>query len=89
MDQEPSSVPLHADLLLDYIEHNSHDEDDDEYVSEYIDLILFAIITNIEQHKAYLLNPTTTLLDEIRVHSNYISRAESCLNVHMRGLSEF
>ncbi len=84
MDNEPSSVPLHPDLLLDYIENNSYNDDDDEYVSEYIDLIIFAIITNITRYKHYVLNPTAALLAEIQKHSTYISRAESCLNIHIQ-----
>ena len=35
VDNEPSPVPLHPDLLHDYVEHNSFDEDDDEYISDY------------------------------------------------------
>jgi hypothetical protein len=84
LDNDPFYVPLHADLLLDYIENNAYDDDDDEYISEYIDLILFAIITNIERYNTYVFNPTAALLAEIQVHSSYISRAESCLNVHIQ-----
>ncbi len=84
MDNEPSYVPLHVHLLADYIEHNAYNDDDDEYVSEYIDLVIFAIITNIERYNTYVLNPTAELLAEIQVHSGYISMAESCLNVHIQ-----
>ncbi len=83
MENEFTPVPLHQDLLNDYVEHNSFDEDDDEYISDYIDLILFAIVTQLERRKAYLLNPTTALQDEIRTHETYISNAESSLNVHI------
>jgi hypothetical protein len=76
-------VPLHSDLLNDYVAHNLFDEGDDEYVSDYIDLILFAIITQVERYKAYSLNPTTALMDEIRAHEAYITNAESSLNVHI------
>jgi chromosome segregation ATPase len=60
------------------------DEDDDEHISDYIDMILFAIVTNMERHKAYLLNTTTSLLDEIYEHSASIANAESSLNIHVR-----
>jgi hypothetical protein len=60
------------------------DEDDDEDISDYIDLILFAIVTNMERHKAYFLNQTRPLLDEIYEHSTYIANAESSLNIHIR-----
>ena len=83
MDDGETSVPLHPDLLSDYVESNSFDEDDDEYVSDYIDLILFSIVTQMERIKAYLLNPTIALLGEIRAHDSYISTAESSLNVHI------
>jgi hypothetical protein len=83
MDNEPHPVPLHPDLLHDFVMNNSFDEDDDEYISDYIDLILFAIVTQMERQKTYLLNPTSALLEDIRTHSTYISRAESSLNVHI------
>ena len=59
------------------------DEDNDEHISDYIDLILFAIVTNLDRHKAYLLNPTVSLLNEIHEHSTYIANAESSLNIHI------
>jgi hypothetical protein len=78
-----AGVPLHPDLLNDYVEHNSFDDGDDEYVSDYIDLILLAIITQVERYKTYSLNPTTALMDEIRAHEECITNAESSLNVHI------
>jgi hypothetical protein len=83
VEDESNPVPLHSDLLNDYVQHNSFDDDDDEYISDYIDLILFAIVTQVERYKTYLLNPTTALMDEIRAHETYISNAESSLNVHI------
>ncbi len=83
VDNEQSPVPLHPDLLNDYVEHNSFDDDDDEYISDYIDLILFSIVTQMERLQSYLSNPTIALLGEIRAHDTYISNAESSLNVHI------
>jgi hypothetical protein len=83
VDDDPTPVPLHPDLLNDYVEHNNFDEDEDECISDYIDLILFAIVTQMERFKTYLLNPTIALLSEIRTHDLYISNAESSLNVHI------
>ena len=76
-------VTLHPDLLNDDVEHNSFDEGDDEYVSDYIDLILLAIIQQVERYKTYHLNPTPALFDELQAHEAYISNAESSLNVHI------
>jgi hypothetical protein len=83
VENELTAVPLHPELLNDYVVSNSYDEDDDEYISDYIDLILFAILTQIERQKIYLRHPTNALLEEILTHSTYISRAESSLNVHI------
>ena len=77
-------VPLQPGLLEDYVEFNTFDDDDDEYVTDYIDLVLFAIITNIERQNAYQRNPSNALLQEIIAHSDSITRAENCLNVHIR-----
>ncbi len=38
----------------------------------------------MERHKEYLQNPTLTLREEIQENSNYISNAESSLNVHIQ-----
>ena len=76
-------VPLHTSLLNDYVQHNAFDDDDDEYISDYIELILFTIVTNMECHKVYLKNPSLTLYNEIQAHSGYIATAESSLNVHI------
>ena len=70
-----AEVPLHPDLLHDYVEYNSFDDGDDEYVSDYIDLILLAIITQVERCKTYSLNPTTALMDEISAHDAFITTA--------------
>jgi hypothetical protein len=83
-DNRPLPVPLHTSLLDDYVMHNSYDENDDEYTADYIDLILFAIITNVERQKTYRLNPTVALQNEIREHSISITSAENCLNEHIQ-----
>jgi hypothetical protein len=44
MDDTPSQVPLDSSLLADYVQHNAYDENDDEYLTDYIDLTLFAIV---------------------------------------------
>ena len=84
MDHDPNPVPLLAPLLEDYVNHNNFDDDDDAYISDYIDLVLFAIITNIERMNAYQLQPSNALMYEIHEHSASITRAENCLNVHIR-----
>ncbi len=66
---EANPVPLHTSLLDDYIERNAYDDNDDEYIADYIDLVLFAIVSNVERTKTYKLNPTKSLLLEIRNHS--------------------
>ena len=63
---------------------NRFDEDDDEYINDYIDLVLYAIVLNIERQKAYQRNPSDTLLQEITAHSASITSAENCLNIHIR-----
>jgi hypothetical protein len=80
---EDNPVPLHASLLNDYIDRNDYDNDDDEYVADYIDLVLFAIVSNLERTKVYQLTPTESLLMEIRNASQSIARAENCLNPHI------
>ncbi len=77
-------VPLHVSLLDDYVEHNSYDENDDEYISDYIDLTLFAIVQNVERQTEYRSNPTDALREEIDQHSISITRAENCLNTHIQ-----
>jgi hypothetical protein len=84
LDNDPNPVPLLASLLEDYVDHNNFDDDDDEYISDYIDLVLFAIITNIERMNAYQQHPSNALMHEIHEHSASITRAENCLNVHIR-----
>jgi hypothetical protein len=84
MEGSSNPVPLQPCLLEDYVEFNNYDEDDDEYITDYIDLVLFAIITNIERKNAYQRNPSNALLQEIIAHSASITRAENCLNVHIR-----
>jgi hypothetical protein len=59
-------------------------DDDDEYIADYIDLVLYAIVSNIERQKGYQSNPTDALLQEILNHSASITRAENCLNIHIR-----
>jgi hypothetical protein len=77
-------VPLQTYLQDDYVELNQFDDDDDESISDYIDLVLYAIIKNIERQTAYRLNPTDALLLEIREHSLSITLAENCLNIHIQ-----
>ncbi len=84
LEEVAPPVPLQASLLADYVEFNDYDDGNDEYILDYIDLILFAILTQIERSKQYQQNPTEALLHEISEHSAYISRAEKCLNVHIR-----
>jgi hypothetical protein len=79
-------VPLHTSLLDDYVERNNYDDDDDEYIADYIDLVLFAIVSNVELTKTYQLNPTESLLLEIRNNSRSIAKAKNCLNIHIRRL---
>ncbi len=79
-------VPLHASLLDDYVERNAFDDEDDEYITDYIDLVLFAIVSNAERAQKFQLNPTTLLLLEIRKHSSSIGRAGNCLNIHIQHL---
>jgi hypothetical protein len=55
---DANPVPLHASLLDDYVERNAYNDDDDEYIADYIDLVLFAIVSNNERTKTYQLNPT-------------------------------
>jgi hypothetical protein len=83
---DTTPVPLHASLLDDYVARNAYDDDDDEYIADYIDLVLFAIVSNIERARNFQLNPTALLLLEIRQHSFSIVRAENCLNIHVRRL---
>jgi hypothetical protein len=84
IDAIANPVPLHASLLDDYVERNAYDDDDGEYIADYIDLVLFAIVSNVERAKQFQLNPTTLLLLEIRRHSLSIVRAENCLNIHIQ-----
>ena len=84
MDNDPNPVPLLASLLEDYVNQNNFDDEDDEYISDYIDLVIFAIITNIERMNAYQHHPCNALMHEIHEHSASITRAENCLNVHIR-----
>ncbi len=63
---------------------NQFDDDDDEYIADYIDLVLYAIVSNIERQKSFRHNPTDALLQEILNHSASITRAENCLNIHIR-----
>jgi hypothetical protein len=81
---EANPVSLHASLLNDYIERNDYDNNDDEYVADYIDLVLFAIVSNLERTKVYQLTRTESLLLEIRNASQSIAKAENCLNPHIK-----
>jgi hypothetical protein len=47
LEGDPNPVPLHPSLLDDYVELNNFDDSDDDYISDYIDLVLFAIVTTI------------------------------------------
>jgi hypothetical protein len=84
MDESPSPVPLDSSLLADYIQHNAYDENDDEYITDYIDLTLFAIVQNMERLDEFRVNPTSTLMQDITEHSITITLAENCLNVHIQ-----
>jgi hypothetical protein len=84
IDNVANPVLLHPSLLDDYVANNSYDESDDEYISDYIDLTLFAIVQNIERQREYRLNPSDALRNEIAIHSGSITRAEICLNIHIQ-----
>ena len=58
LDGNPNPVPLHSSLLDDYVDTNHFDDGDEEYMNDYIDLVLYAIVLNIERQKAYQSNPT-------------------------------
>ncbi len=84
IDDVPNPVPLHPSLLDDYIANNAYDERDDECISDYIDLTLFAIVQTMERQREYLSNPSNALRNEIAIHSASITRAENCLNIHIQ-----
>ncbi len=65
---------------------NAYNDDDDEYIADYIDLVMFAIVSNIERVKVFRQNPTNALQQVIHAQSNSITRAENCLNVHIQRL---
>jgi hypothetical protein len=75
---EVDPVSPHTDLLDLDDSRNAYNEDDDESVSEYIDLILLAIVSNLERHKTYRTTPTDALLVEINQCSAFITNAENC-----------
>ena len=64
--------------------HNHYDDDDEDSISEYIDLILYAIVQNIERQREYRLSPKPQLLRDIHQHSSYITNAENCTNIHIQ-----
>jgi len=89
LESEPHAdnpVLLHTSPLEDYVAMNAYDDDDTEYIANYIDLVLFAIVSNLERVKVFHQNPTDALLQEIHNHSASITNAENCLNVHIRRL---
>ena len=59
-------------------------DDNEEAISDYIDLVLFAIVQNTKRHQEFLLNPNPDLSRQMAEHSEYITNAENCLNVHIR-----
>ena len=60
-----------------------NDEDDDQ-IAAYIDLIILAIVTNMERQHAYRAAPSVQLRHEITEHSRFITNAELCTNVHIQ-----
>jgi hypothetical protein len=60
------------------------DDADDENVAAYIDLIILAIITNMENQTTYLQNQSIQLRHEIIKHDTFITIAENCTIVHIQ-----
>jgi hypothetical protein len=57
---------------------------DDNEVADYIDLIILAIVNNMERQDAYLRNPSTQLRREILENSTFITTAENCTKIHIQ-----
>jgi hypothetical protein len=60
------------------------DDADDNEVADYIDLVILAIITNMDRQTTYLRNPSIPLRREIIEHDMFITTAENCTNVHIQ-----
>jgi hypothetical protein len=59
-------------------------DDDEDTISDYIDLVLFAIVQNMKRHQEFSLTQNPGLLQQMAEHSEYITNAENCLNIHIR-----
>ena len=75
---EANAITQHASIP------DSLSEGTDDEISAYIDLVILAIVTNINRQQRYSQNPSDGLLKEIQEHSAYITSAEECTNIHIR-----
>ena len=60
------------------------DDADDDEVAAYIDLIILAIINNMERLKQYTQTPSHQLRHEIIDHDTNIATAQLCTNIHIQ-----
>jgi hypothetical protein len=58
---------------------NAFVDDDEDTISDYIDLVLFAIVQNMKRHQEFSLPQNHDLLQQMAEHIEYITRAENCL----------
>jgi hypothetical protein len=78
LENEPHAnnpVPLHTSLLDDYVAMNAYNDDDDEYIADYIDLVMFEIVSNLERVKAFRQHQLMPLCRKfISTHFDYQRR---------------
>jgi hypothetical protein len=60
------------------------DDEDDDQIAAYIDLVILAIIKNMEHQQVYIESPSAQLRHEIAEHSKFINNAETCMNIHIK-----
>ena len=62
----------------------SLDDAEDDDTADYIELIILAIIKNMERQQAYRAAPSVQLRREIKEHSRFITNAKNCTSKHIQ-----
>ena len=75
---DPTDQSKNPDIAMDVstVEDTSTPmmiDDNEEAISDYIDLVLFAIVQNTKRHQEFLLNPNPDLSRQMAEHSEYIT----------------